>query len=472
MQGKRSHRLGLTLAATGTALACVATGASPVGPRPAAAATTQATYDALDPATWSAGQLAAQLTFVCLDSSSTATMRSLAAQGIGGIGLLGRDAPTDLASRLASVRAAAPHGIPPLIASDEEGGLVQRLSNVIYPLPSAETMGGWTTTRVYDTAEAYAARMRKLGVLMDFAPDSDLAIPGYYIASQHRAFSRWPDHVSVDVKAWVRGMRASHVLTTVKHWPGHGQATNTHTGAATIPPLSTLETRDMIPFNAAFAIGVPAVMVGHLRSAGLTDGSWPATESPSALSYLRKRAGWDTLIITDSMDMAAATTAVGLTPPRAAVRALRSGADVALTCSPSGAVSAITSAIQDGRISRAKAVASARRVLRLKARMGLLHAYAGPRRSSASVHVAASSVPVGGADTLTTTVTGGYRPVQVQTYTGGAWHVVRSVVTGPHGWARVTIPTGTAGTHRFRVQARPAFPYAGVTSATVTVSVG
>jgi beta-N-acetylhexosaminidase len=468
----RRHHLVTSLAAIGVTLACVATGMSPVGSRQAAAATTQATYDALDPATWTASQLAAQLTFVCLDSSSTAAMRSLAAQGIGGIGLLGHDAPTDLASRLASVRAAAPHGIPPIVGSDEEGGLVQRLSNVIYPLPSAETMGGWTRARIYSKAEDYAARMRKLGVQLDFAPDSDLAIPGYYIASQHRAFSRWPDHVSVDVKAWIRGMRASHVPTTVKHWPGHGQATNTHTGAATIPPLSTLETRDMIPFNAAFAIGVPVVMVGHLRSEGLTDGSWPATESPSALSYLRKRAGWDTLIVTDSLSMAAATTAVGLTPPRAAVRALRSGADIALTCSPSGVVSAVTSAIQDGRISRAKAVASARRLLRLKARVGLLHAYAGPRASTASVHVAASSVPVGGTDTLTTTVTGGYRPVQVQTYRSGAWHVVRSVVTGPHGWVRVTLPTGTAGTHRFRVYARPAFPYAAVTSATVTVTVG
>ncbi|MFL6139905.1 MAG: glycoside hydrolase family 3 N-terminal domain-containing protein [Frankiaceae bacterium] len=468
------RRLATALAAIGTVLAvlaCLTTGASPVGASPVSTQTTTS-YDALDPATWSASQLAAQLTFVCLDSSATATMRSLAAQGIGGFGLLGRDAPADLATRLASVRAAAPHGIPPLVASDEEGGLVQRLSNVIYPLPSAETMGGWTTTHVYGTAKSYAARMRKLGVLMDFAPDSDLAIPGYYIASQHRAFSRWPNHVSTDVKAWIRGMRASGVPTVVKHWPGHGQATNTHTGAATVPPLSTLETRDMIPFNAALAIGVPAVMVGHLRSEGLTDGTWPATESPSALSYLRRHAGWDTLIVTDSLSMAAATSAVGLTTPRAAVRALRSGADIALTCSPSGVVSAVTSAIQDGRISRARAIASARRLLRLKARVGLLHAYAGPWPSTATVHVASASVPVGGSDALTTTVTGGYRPVQVQEQRSGAWHALRSVVTGPHGWVRVTLPTGSAGTHRFRVQARPAFPWAAVTSATVTVTVG
>jgi beta-N-acetylhexosaminidase len=403
--------------------------------------------------------------------AATSTQRSLAAEGIGGIGFLGRDAPSDLRSRLASVRAAAPHGIPPLVASDEEGGLVQRLAGVIYPLPSAETMGTWTTTRIRSTAYHYAEHMRALGVPADFGPVADLGIPGYYIASQHRAFSRWPNHVAADVTAWVRGMRDAGVLTTVKHWPGHGQATNTHTGAATIPPLSTLETRDMIPFDAAFAAGVPMVMVGHLMSDGLTEPGWPASESPHALAYLRHEAGYPTLIVTDSLSMAAATSAVHLTTPQAAVRALRSGADIALTCSSSGVVSAVANAIANGTISRAKAVASARRLLTLKARVGLLAAYSGPRPSSARVHLSTTSVPAGGSATMSTTATGGYRPVHVQEYRSGAWHTVRQCVSGPHGWCRVSLPTGVTGTHRFRSYLPRAFPYAAVASPAVTLAV-
>jgi beta-glucosidase-like glycosyl hydrolase len=266
-------------------------------------------------------------------------------------------------------------------------------------------------------------------------------------------------------------MRASGVVTTVKHWPGHGQASDTHTGAATVPPLSTLETRDMVPFNSAFAHGVPAVMVGHLMSEGLTEPGWPASLSPHALRYLRAHAGWGTLIMTDSLSMAAATSAVNLTPAQAAVRALRSGADIALTCAVSGVIPAITAALDNGTIVRAKAVASARRLLRLKAAAGLLRDYTGPLTTTMSVHVGRSTVPAGGVDRLWATVRGAYRPVLVQEYADGSWHRVRSAVTGQYGWFRVRLPTGTVGTHRFRVYAPAAFPYAAGTSASVTVTV-
>jgi len=477
---KRTHVL--ALAATAGIVATTAALSPADAPRataaashPAAMATgaaTPASPDRFpDPAAWTSRRLAAELVYVCVDAAATSTQRALARDGVGGITLLGNDAPSDLKSRLASVMASGPHGVSPMIASDEEGGEVQRLAHVIYPLPSAETMGTWSPSRITDTAYKYGLRMHDLGVLTDFGPDSDLGIPGYYIESLHRAFSRYPDHVATDVKAWMAGMRRARIVTTVKHWPGHGQATNTHTGAATIPPLSTLEKRDMIPFNAAFAAGVPAVMVGHLMSDGLTDGDWPATESPSALRYLRAKAGNSTLIVTDSLSMAAATSAVHLTPARAAVRALRSGADVALTCSSKDVIATVAGAIDSGRINRAKAVASARRLMPIKARAGLVQGYTGPMPSTISARPDAAIVPVGSHHVVKGRLSGGYRHVYLQEATSTGWHIVRTVLSGRLGYYDLPMPTGTAGVHRFRVTAPWAYPYASAASSEVTVTV-
>lgn len=344
----------------------------------AALAAVSAPYSPTNPSTWSAAQLAAQLTFTCVDVSSPSAAIAYAAAGYGGVGFVGSNAPADLASVLRTVRAAAPNGVPPVIWSDEEGGQVQRLANVIYPLPSAKTMGTWSTTRIEATARAYGARMRALGVPVDFAPDADLATPGHFIDAEQRAFAADPATDAADVVAFATGLRQAGVVPVVKHWPGHGETGNSHTGIAVTPPLSTMQQRDMVPFESAFAHGVSTVMVGHLVVPGLSESpTTPASESPRALAYLRAQAGPDATIITDSLNMASASSALGISPGEAAVRALVAGADAALSCTPTGVVASIASAINGGRLGRSAAVAKARRVLSLKAAAGVVAAATG-----------------------------------------------------------------------------------------------
>jgi beta-N-acetylhexosaminidase len=114
-------------------------------------------------------------------------------------------------------------------------------------------------------------------------------------------------------------------------------------------------------------------MVGHLLSRGLTTDGVPTSESPRALRYLRQSAGPDTVLLTDSLAMAAASSSLGISPVRATVRALRAGADWAMTCDarPLRAVAAVRRALDSGSLSREQADASARRILALKARWGL-----------------------------------------------------------------------------------------------------
>jgi beta-N-acetylhexosaminidase len=349
---------------------CAALLAATVSTAPVPASLASSTSVAADPGDWGNRRLAAQLTFSCVDLDDLDRARRHARAGIGAITLLGNDAPPHLRARLAEVRSASRTKVRPFIASDEEGGTVQRLRHVIRPLPSAQRMGSWSPARVRRTAHDYALRMRRLGVRMDLAPVADLAVPGYYIDSLGRAFDRDPEVVARHVRAWRRGMNDAGVATVLKHWPGHGQTRNSHTGPARVPPLDTLKGRDLVPFERELADGAPVVMVGHLLSRGLTRDGIPTSLSRPALRYLRAAAGPDTVIVTDSLAMAAASSSLGISPARAAVRSLKAGADWAMACdaAPLRAVAAIRQALDDGTIPRAQAVDSARRILALKAR--------------------------------------------------------------------------------------------------------
>jgi beta-N-acetylhexosaminidase len=321
-----------------------------------------------DPSTWSNHDLAAQLVVAGVDMGNLPAAQRWVRAGLGGI-VLGGTAPANLGAQLQAVRSAG--AVPPLICSDEEGGQVQRLARLIYPLPSAGRLGrGLNTAQIQWLAADYGRRMKALHVDVDLAPVADLGIPGYYIASLDRAFSADPAAVARDANAWAAGMLSAGVLPVVKHWPGHGQATNSHTGSATTPSLNVLAHRDMIPFAAAFAAGVPAVMVGHLTVPGLTEPGRPATVSPAAYRYLRARAG-QTLIMTDSMSMGAVTAALGLSDATAALRALQSGADVVLVNSndPMSIVGTVQHAIDTGTYPRAAAVVAARHMLAVKRRV-------------------------------------------------------------------------------------------------------
>ena len=322
---------------------------------------------------WSNRRLAAQLVVCSVPATNPLAGRRYAHMGVGGIVILGGGARSSIGGDLAAVLRAAPNGVKPFIASDEEGGQVQRLRDVISSLPSARVQGGWSASKTRATAKDYGARLRKLHVSVVFGPVADLDVPGKYMSGLDRCFSSKPDVVGSHVVAWVAGLKASRVLSTVKHWPGHGWASDTHSGAARIPSLSVLRRYDMVPFERAFDAGVPLVMVGHLRSKGLTGDETPASLSPGALTYLRRRTGEKTVIITDSLSMAATTKALGIKLPAAAVRALKAGADLALFASgdPDPVIDAVTAAIRSGRLPRAQAEAKVMRVLELKRTAGL-----------------------------------------------------------------------------------------------------
>ncbi len=270
---------------------------------------------------------------------------------------------------------------PLLVSVDQEGGLVQRVRGDATRLPAFMATGAADdvalTRKVYAAA---AAELRGLGFTMDFAPDADVTIGAYDAAIGSRSVSDDPALVTRHVMAAARGFLSSGVVPVVKHFPGHGSVTaDSH---VTLPrqrrPLDELARRDWVPFRRAVDAGLPAVMVGHLDVRAADPGVPSSLSHDVVTGLLRERLGFRGLVVTDALDMAAVRRHLG--PDRAAVAALRAGADVALMPEdPAGARAAIVRAVRGGYLSRVRLEQAAARMVAL-----LLHQRASARPGQAA----------------------------------------------------------------------------------------
>jgi beta-N-acetylhexosaminidase len=363
---------GRALLATSLVVALLLTGAASHSPANAIVLS-EPIPDYSNPENWTDEALAAQTLFICSSGPSLWSKASSVRRGIGGIALVGRGASGKLKSQIASLKRKALHGITPVIASDEEGGDVQRLRTAIYQLPSATTMGGWSDAKVTKTARDYGKRMKALGVDIAFSPVADLNVPGFFISRARRGFSSSPVTAGKKVTAWATGLSQAGVLPVLKHWPGHGRSVDTHARPGVLPSLEKLETSDLKPFHFAISQGVTSVMVGHLIVPGLTETNTPASRSPSALTVLRNEIGPDGLIITDSLSMGGATRGLHKDIPEAAIRSLAAGVDVALVCSgPKSLISRVAAAVTSGRLPRPMMIEKAKRILDFKRNFGVI----------------------------------------------------------------------------------------------------
>ncbi|MCF8547113.1 MAG: hypothetical protein K9G02_04280 [Microbacteriaceae bacterium] len=330
-------------------------------------------YDPNDPTTWTDRQLVAQTVFVCTPVANVDGARSSVAKGIGGVVFLGREAPGNLKRQIAALVKRSRGEVAPFIASDEEGGSVQRLASAIYPLPSARVMGTWDAPRITATAKKYGKNMKRLGVDMSFSPVADLNVEGQFIALQSRAFSDDPQRAGDAAVAWATGLDSSGVAPVIKHWPGHGRASDTHLTPGRIPSFAKLVKSDLKPFSQAIRAGFTAVMVGHLESKGLTERGVTASRSPRALAVLRDEIGPDGLIITDSLTMEAALIGVRHRLVDALYKTLDAGADIAVICTePTQIVKRVAAKLSTTGLTRAELIEKVARIIAWKKRFGVI----------------------------------------------------------------------------------------------------
>ncbi len=327
---------------------------------------------------WSTARRAAQLVVAPAEEDDVLAAQPMVEAGVGGLLLFGSAAPASLPGQLAALRRHAPGAVPPLVMTDEEGGEIQRMANLVGDLPWPRTMAAtMTPAQVRALAEHVGRRMRAAGITMDLAPVLDLSDspgPNATYPDGPRSFSVRPAVATAYGLAFAQGLLDGGVIPVVKHFPGLGQASaNTDFGQATDPPLRTLETGALLPFEAAIKHGLPAVMVGEAAVPGLTHGL-PATLSSRAITgVLRRQLGFHGLVLTDSLSAAAIQDA-GYDIPQAAVRAIEAGADMVTfdTSNPPATtnevITSLVAAVRSGQLPVARLDSAVQHVLQVKGR--------------------------------------------------------------------------------------------------------
>jgi beta-N-acetylhexosaminidase len=263
--------------------------------------------------------------------------------------------------------------IPLLVAMDMERSLAFRVVRGSVDLPYAMAVGA---TRSEGAArffgEVTAREGRALGIHWAFAPVLDVNNNPDNPVINIRSFGEDPELVARLGAAFIEGARRGGLLTTAKHFPGHGDtAVDSHVGLPVIGgDRERLESVEWPPFRAAIAAGVDSVMVGHIAVPELDASGVPATLSPSLNEQLlRDEMGFEGLIVTDAMDMEGVGSVwIG----KATVDAVLAGADVILMPPDLRvALQSLVRGVEEGVIGEERIDRSVRRILEIKARLGL-----------------------------------------------------------------------------------------------------
>lgn len=262
--------------------------------------------------------------------------------------------------------------IPLIISADEEGGNVGRLmyklgTTFIHSMYSYKDMGEDTA---YQNALTIGTDMVSCLFNTDFAPVADVWTNPANTVIGDRAYSDEFGQASELVAAAVRGFTESGVICCVKHFPGHGDtSTDTHEGAAVVDKsLEELRGGEFLPFEAGIEAGVDMVMVGHITVTAVDDE--PATISHEVITgLLREELGWDGVVVTDSLDMGALA---GYEIGEVCVKYLKAGGDIMLGIPDlAAALTALETAVTEGRLTEQRIDESALRVLMLKLSHGI-----------------------------------------------------------------------------------------------------
>jgi beta-N-acetylhexosaminidase len=266
--------------------------------------------------------------------------------------------------------------LPLLVAADFERGVSMRLNGATV-FPHAMAFGA---TGNPENAEAFgritAIEARSIGVHWNFFPDADVNSNPANPIINTRSFGEDPKQVSDFVAAYIKGAHDGSMLVTAKHFPGHGDtATDSHLGVAQVTGNhARLDAVELPPFKRAIEAGVDAVMVAHVTVPALDSAPDKVATISSAIvtGLLQEELGFKGIVVTDALDMAGLTRLYANDIGRAAVESFKAGNDVLiLPADLDASYRSMLQAVQTGEISRQRLDQSVRKILELKASLGL-----------------------------------------------------------------------------------------------------
>jgi len=337
------------------------------------------------------------------DAASPETLAGLRDLRPGGIVLFDRNVSSLAATRalVAAASAAAGGPFPALVCVDQEGGRVARLRFRALGVPAMLALGAADDVALAERAgAALADDLRAVGANVDFAPVLDLALEPRSTVIGTRSFGDDPARAARLGAALVRGLQSRGVAATAKHFPGHGAtALDSHRELPVVPASEAeLRGRELLPFAAALAAGVRAVMTAHVLVPEL-DAQHPATLSPRILSgLLRKELGFDGVIFTDCLQMEAIASGIGTVA--GGVAALAAGADALLVSHDLTLAlalrDALVAAVDAGELPLERLADAVRRIDALRAELALFpaksEALAGDPDAGVSLEIATRAI--------------------------------------------------------------------------------
>ena len=284
-------------------------------------------------------------------------------------------------------------GLPMLVSIDQEGGSVSRLG---FGTPGVGNMALAATgdpENARTMAAIHGKELRLLGIRADYAPVLDVNSNPRNPIIGVRSFSDDPEETARYGTAYVHGLQEQGVAATLKHFPGHGDTdTDSHTGFPCIrKTLEELRAVELVPFRAGVEAGADMVMTAHIQyplietetAVSTSTGErvcLPATMSRTLLTdVLRGELGFQGVVVTDALDMAAITDHFGWED--VCCGTINAGADMLILPiiytaahfrQTDGAVGDIVRLVRAGRIREDSVDAAVRRILRLKDKLGLL----------------------------------------------------------------------------------------------------
>lgn len=264
--------------------------------------------------------------------------------------------------------------IPLLVAADEEGGTVNRISlykqfrGAPFWAPQDLYLEGGLDLIRSDTEEK-AELLKKLGLNVNLAPVCDVSTDkSDFIYA--RSFGRDAEATSQYVQTVVEEMNRNGIGAVLKHFPGYGNNKDTHTGSSQDKrSLSVFENSDFLPFEAGISAGAGGVLVSH-NVVACMDPDSPASLSPEVHRILREQLHFTGVVMTDDLSMEAVTGVVG--SGEAAVQAVLAGNDMLASSDFENQIPAVVNAVMEGRIAGERLDESVKRILAWKLALGLI----------------------------------------------------------------------------------------------------
>jgi beta-N-acetylhexosaminidase len=276
---------------------------------------------------------------------------------LGGIILFARNvsAPEQVAEISREARTMAQE-LPLWVSVDQEGGRVARLKAPFTIWPPMLTLGRSGDEGLAERfAAALAAELKAVGITLDYTPVLDILTNPKNPVIGDRALAERAEDVARLGRTIVRVLQREGIAACGKHFPGHGDtAVDSHHELPLVEhPPDRLDAVELVPFRAAIAEGVAAIMTAHILMPAM-DEERPATLSPAIVDgLLKKKLGFGGLVVSDDLEMRAISGRYGL--PEATVAAIAAGCDAVLMCGASqepqaAALEALVKAVEDGAL--------------------------------------------------------------------------------------------------------------------------